>query len=78
MKGRLEFNLPEERVDFERAQKADAIIAVLNEFYNESIRRRVKYESDAYTKEQIELLDTLKSELHATVDFHGLASVIWG
>lgn len=60
MKAILEFTLPEDREDFETYQKAWDYKIALKDFYEESLRRRIKYdcpETDIET-----LLKNLKSE----------------
>lgn len=61
MKVVLEFDLPTEREEHEAALKGSAAIAAIQEFYNNSLRNRLKYQdlSDSDDK----LLSEIKDEL---------------
>ena len=60
MKAILEFNLPEDREDFETCQKAVNYKIALQDFYQESLRKRNKY---SYTEKTTdELLKALIDE----------------
>ena len=74
----LNFNLdePEDREEFKRAQKAFDLAQVISDFGDKSLRRRIKYESDAYTEKEIELLEKLREELWELVKEHGCLEVI--
>ena len=68
MKTILEFSLPEEKEDLKCAQKGmDAHIAI-TDFYNDSIRRRLKYEelSDNDTK----LIEKIRDEFIQIMNEH--------
>lgn len=43
MKATLVFDLPQEREEYEQANKASAAFIVLHEFYQQSLRKRLKY-----------------------------------
>jgi hypothetical protein len=58
----LEFNLPEEKEEFEAAQKGSSYKCALEEIYECLLRKRLKYEADKYTNKEIKLLETLKDE----------------
>jgi hypothetical protein len=61
MKGILQFDLPEEREDFEHAQKATHYVAIIEDLFN-LLRQKSKYEN----KKSIaitELQEWLRSEL---------------
>lgn len=61
----IEFNLPEEQDELDITMKAIDMSIALSDFYNESLRARLKYNSDAYNKSQIELLEKIKEEFFA-------------
>lgn len=70
MKATLTFNLEEERVEFEQALKGTEYYCAAFEFYQNSIRKRLKYESDNLTDEQVKLLEEIKEEF--VLAFEGL------
>lgn len=77
-KAMLEFDLNEEedREEFKRAQKAFDLAQVISDFGDKSLRRRLKYESDAYTDKEIELLEKLREELWELVKEHNCLEVV--
>lgn len=60
MRGILEFNLPEEKEEFKLAQNARRLDLFINEFDNNSLRRRVKY--DNLNEEQQKLVEDIRTE----------------
>lgn len=74
----LEFDLekPEDRDEFKRAQKASDLINVISEFNEESLRKRIKYLSEGFTKKEIELLNKLREELWDLVQEKGCSEII--
>ena len=63
MRGVLQFKLPEEREEFELAQQASALLAVLSEL-NQFIRNRIKYQDlDAVSILALESVRTRVFEL---------------
>lgn len=61
MKVYLEFSLPEENEDYESAVNGGKLQGMVDDFYEQSIRRRIKYD-DTLTKKEIALLETLREE----------------
>lgn len=51
----------------------DAWRCVVSDFISDSLRHRVKYNSDHYSLKEIELIDKIKSELLELIDGHDLS-----
>lgn len=68
-KGILEFNLPEERDDFETAQNGWKYKSVLHEF-DQDLRRRIKY--DTCPPEEKKLLEKLRAQLNEDLKDNGI------
>jgi hypothetical protein len=66
MKALLEFNLPEDRYEFELASKASALAYALHEI-REDFRREIKYNAKL-SEETIEKLEELRSLLNSYVE----------
>ena len=64
MKAILEFNLPEDREEFEQATKASDIHAALWDFKNK-LRGHIKYEE--HPKEVYEMLYSIREELNQSL-----------
>jgi hypothetical protein len=64
VKATLSFNLSDEgeKISFNCAVKAFDLARVISDF-DEGLRRRLKYESDNFSEKELELLQTLRSEL---------------
>lgn len=58
----IEFTLPEEQEELAVTMKAMDMSIALSEFYNESLRKRLKYEDDSYSDKELKLLETIKKE----------------
>ena len=63
MKAVLEFNLPEDRGEFELAQKAGSLQALLQDFDN-WLRGKIKYEDNLSDAEH-DLLQVVRDELYS-------------
>ena len=61
----LEFNLEEEYENFKDALNGTRYKIMMDEFWNQSLRKRTKYESDNYSEKELELLEKLKEEFVA-------------
>ena len=66
MKGILEFDLPEEREEFETAQRGVLYKIAIEDFYNKSLRARRKYQ-DLTGKDPYELLEEIIEEFANTM-----------
>lgn len=64
--GALYFDLSthEGRTDMRLAQAASDLHNILTEIDNEVFRKRIKYESEQYSDEQMELLEKLRTEIN--------------
>lgn len=62
----LEFNLPEESEDLDLARNAGAMQSAIAEFYQNSIRRRLKYEE--LTNSDYKLMEAIKEEFVAIMN----------
>lgn len=62
MKAILEFNLPEEREEFELASNAAQYSIVLDDL-DEFLRRKLKYESETYSEEQLGIYEEVRKHL---------------
>lgn len=69
----LEFNMeyPHERNEFMRAVHGTDVFLVLHDFFEESLRQRIRYD-DSLPEEQQELLETLRNELHGYMEHRGV------
>lgn len=71
MKGILEFNLPEEHEEFQIAVNAmdyrNAIVEML-----EDLRRKIKYEEDRYTKEELKVIETIREKFYEIAGYYKL------
>lgn len=69
MRGILEFNLPEERADFELAQKAQDISYAASEF-DTWLRNEIKYSNKSESENKIyqELRDRFLEYFHGLID----------
>ena len=71
MKAILEFQLPEDTIDHNDALNGYKYRDVLYEFYNDSLRRRLKYVEETLPKEAV-LLEQLWEELRQLLQDRGL------
>lgn len=71
-KGILEFNLPEDREDFEIAQNGNAYRSVLWDM-DVYLRQILKYESDSHDKKTIDELQKVRDKLHELLGEDGLS-----
>lgn len=60
--GTLTFNLEEEYDNFKDALNGTKYKIMMEDFWNQSLRKRTKYESDNYSEKELELLEKLKEE----------------
>lgn len=63
MKVILEFNLPEEQEAFDHAQKGWKYKSILDDFDQQILRKRLKYEAKLSASNQ-KLLEAIRNELH--------------
>ena len=59
----LSYNLPEEQDEFDLAYNG-ARLAVIVEDFDDYLRRKLKYESDALTEEQYKLYQEIRDKLN--------------
>jgi hypothetical protein len=67
----LEFNLPEEQVEFEQAVNASKYSSVLWDL-DQLLRNKTKYASDDVTKEQLEAMYMVRDELWKILNEYNL------
>ena len=67
----LEFNLYEERYDFEQAVNAGKYRSVLWDL-DQFLRSKTKYASDDATEEQLAAYYSLRDELHKLMEEHNI------
>lgn len=65
MKATLSFNLPEEEEDFKWHKNGPKYHSIIFTFLNEFCRRKIKYESDMYSKEYIKALEDARDFVHS-------------
>jgi hypothetical protein len=70
MKAILEFNLPEERDEFNTANKAGSYIAALQE-YDNLLRGIVKYGSEEFSEADAVVVEKLRDKLHSIANDAG-------
>lgn len=68
----LEFNLPEEREEYQDAISGAAFIGAIQEFDNE-LRAIIKYGDTEYTEQQIEVYRKVREMLHAQLSSNDLS-----
>ena len=61
----LRFNLETEYDNFKDALNGSRYKIMMEEFWNQSLRARTKYQSDNYSEKELELLEKLKEEFVA-------------
>lgn len=74
MKAILEFNLPDDKYDFEVHQKANRMLGALSEI-TESLRSRNKYGDDELSQEQC---DKLYRWVLSVLDDHDIGPLVRG
>jgi hypothetical protein len=62
MKAILEFNLPEDKSDFIIAQNGIKYYCAIRDI-EDLLRKKVKYESDKYTNEQMQVIEEIREEI---------------
>lgn len=73
-KGVLEFDLPEEREEFELAQSAGKMARALSEFDN-FLRGQLKHNSDNLSDEKYSAYEELRSKLREFVNDEDLTGI---
>jgi hypothetical protein len=71
MKAILEFNLPEERDEFEQASNAWKYHSVLWDF-DQFLRNKIKYTGDEVTQDVYETLKMIRDNLWIFIEEHNL------
>jgi len=66
----LEFDMFEEANELKAAMNGSKVQCAISDFYEFSIRKRLKYESDSYTKKELELIEQIKKEFFEALDGH--------
>ena len=69
---KLEFNLPEEKAEYESAYNGALLRARIEQFHNKSLRGRLKYDN-TMTDQHREILEQVKEEFAEI-----LGEVLWG
>jgi hypothetical protein len=62
----LEFNLPEDIEEYKLHMDGPALNAAVCDFADE-LRRMYKYDSDKYTKEELDLIEKIRESLHGHI-----------
>jgi len=71
MKAILEFNLPDDEDSLKLARDGPKWFCVVCDFYEDSIRRRLKY--DSLPNNDYHVIETLRDELHTVMDDNGVS-----
>lgn len=71
MKTTLIFDLPNEQEEFSAAINGLAAHCALREIDN-LFRTKLKYEEDAHTEKELELLQQLRDEINRIIEYHNL------
>tara|TARA_R110000803_G_scaffold77614_1_gene142475 strand:- start:1 stop:228 length:228 start_codon:yes stop_codon:yes gene_type:complete len=69
MKAILEFNLPEDRVDFELASEGSKMYSVIWEM-DQWLRTQTKYAPDSMSEEKYKAFDECREQLHEFLNEH--------
>ena len=69
MKAILEFNLPEDRVDFELASESSKMYSVLWNM-DQWLRGQTKYAPDSMSEEKYKAFDECREQLHEFLNEH--------
>jgi len=72
MKAILEFDLPEERTEFELAANGMKWMSVSHEMA-EYLRQQLKYHSEKYTDEEYKVLEQVRKKLQDLIEEEGLS-----
>jgi hypothetical protein len=75
MKATLEFNLPEETEDFNTYRSAPDLHYVIVEWLAQQ-RQKLKYESDKFTSEQLNMIEKLRAEMFAILRDNNLSDIL--
>lgn len=75
MIGKLVFKLPEEKSEFQLAQKASALCAFIEEFSNH-LTRRYKHE-DPLNKQAFAEYEQIKKEFYEMLEEHEIDQLMW-
>lgn len=71
MKAKLEYNIPEERSDFDFAVNGHKWWIVVWEM-EQYLRKRIKYQTEVTTDEEIVALEEVREELRGFIEEQGL------
>jgi len=72
MKATLEFNLPEETIEHKDAINGSTFKAILWDFHQDSIRKRLKYD-DSLTDKEYELIEKIQTEFFECIGNAGVS-----
>ena len=72
MKAILEFDLPNERTEFELAANGTKWMSVSHEMA-EYLRQQLKYHSEKYTDEEYKVLEQVRKKLQDLIEEEGLS-----
>lgn len=63
----LEYQMPEDKDDYEMALNASKYAAIISEFKNE-LRQKVKYESDSLSDAELKVYEDIRTRLHEIIN----------
>lgn len=63
----LEYQMPEDKDDYEMALSASKYAAIIGEFKNE-LRQKVKYESDSLSDAELKVYEDIRTRLHEIIN----------
>lgn len=62
----LEYQMPEDKSDYEMALNASKYAGIINEFKNE-LRQKIKYESDSLSDAELKVYEDIRTRLHQII-----------
>lgn len=63
----LEYQMPEDKDDYEMALSASKYATIISEFKNE-LRQKVKYESDSLSNAELKVYEDIRTRLHEIIN----------
>lgn len=63
----LEYQMPEDKDDYEMALSASKYATIISEFKNE-LRQKVKYESDSLSDAELKVYEDIRTRLHEIIN----------
>jgi hypothetical protein len=73
MKVTIEYNLPDEQIEYDMHQNTNKYFNIIWEF-KQYLRNRAKYNTDDLTQPEYELLEDIREQFNVMINDHGCAT----